>query len=76
MYKVLKAETLAAKIHLMVVACTTCGKPLSARTIYHCEDLTKREKGSRLPSAITIARPVQLPSYSRRSEHLPLRCPH
>ena len=34
MYKILKAETLAAKIHLMVVR-TACCKPLSARTIYH-----------------------------------------
>mgnify|MGYP000437186539 CR=1 FL=1 len=33
MYKILKAETLAAKIHLMVVH--ACCKPLSARTIHH-----------------------------------------
>lgn len=75
MYKVLKAETLAAKIHLMVVH--------APRVASHClpgqfiiVKLDEKERGSRLPSAITIARPVQLPSYSRRSEHLPLRCPH
>ena len=75
MYKVLKAETLAAKIHLMVVH--------APRVASHCLPgqfiiVKLDEKGERipLPSAITIARPVQLPSYSRRSEHLPLRCPH
>ena len=35
MYKILKAETLAAKIHLMDRTRTACCKPLSARTIYH-----------------------------------------
>ena len=75
MYKVLKAETLAAKIHLMVVH--------APRVASHCLPgqfiiVKLDEKGERIPLTIcdTIARPVQLPSYSRRSEHLPLRCPH
>ena len=35
MYKILKAETLAAKIHLNGCTCTACCKPLPARTIYY-----------------------------------------
>ena len=64
MYKVLKAETLAAKIHLMVVHAPRVAS------------LTRRVREFLLPSAITIARLEQLPSYSRRSEHLQLRCLH
>lgn len=75
MYKVLKAETLAAKIHLMVVH--------APRVASHCLPgqfiiVKLDEKGERIPLtiAITIARLEQLPSYSRRSEHLQLRCLH
>ena len=35
MYKILKAETLAAKIHLMVVHAPRVASHLSARTIYY-----------------------------------------
>ena len=42
MYKILKAEKLSENIFLMdpSYGCTrtTCCKPLSARTIYYCED--------------------------------------
>ena len=35
MYKILKAETLAAKISSYGCTCTACCKPLSARTVHH-----------------------------------------
>ena len=35
MYKILKAETLAAEDPSYGCTCTACCKPLSARTIYH-----------------------------------------
>ena len=44
MYKILKAETLAAKIYLMVCTRTACCKPLSARTICHCKDGRERRE--------------------------------
>ena len=73
MYKVLKAETLAAKIHLMVVH--------APRVASHClpgqfiiANLMRRARESRSQSVITIARLVRSLSYSRRSEHLRSRC--
>ncbi len=76
MYKILKAETLAAKIHLMVVH--------APRVASHCLPgqfiiVKLDEKGERIPLTICDydrEKQVQLPSYSRRSEHLPLRCPN
>ncbi len=75
MYKVLKAETLAAKIHLMVVH--------APRVASHCLPgqfiiVKLDEKGERIPLTICDYDREEgtLPSYSRRSEHLPLRCPN
>ena len=74
MYKILKAETLAAKIHLMVVH--------APRVASHCQPgqfiiVKMDEKGERIPpSAITIAKKELLPSCSRKSEHPQSRCPN
>ena len=93
MYKILKAETLAAKIHLMVVH--------APRVASHCQPgqfiiVKMDEKGERIPlticdydreeGTITIVSHLQsvtmtekqvlLQSYSRKLEHLLLRCPN
>lgn len=75
MYKILKAETLAAKIHLMVVH--------APRVASHCQPgqfiivkMDERARESRLQSVTMIAKKERLQSYSRKLEHLLLRCPN
>ena len=72
MYKILKAETLAAKIHLMVVH--------APRVASHCQPgqfiiVKLDEKGERilLLSVIMIVKKVRSQSYSRRLVYLPSR---
>ncbi len=38
MYKILKADKLAANIYRMEVEAPRVAKTLSARTVYHCEN--------------------------------------
>ena len=72
MYKILKAETLAAKIHLMVVH--------APRVASHCQPgqfiiVKLDEKGERIPLTICdmIVKRVRSQSYSRRLVYLPSR---
>ena len=72
MYKILKAETLAAKIHLMVVH--------APRVASHCQPgqfiivkLDEKVRESLLLSVIMIVKRVRSQSYSRRLVYLPSR---
>ena len=72
MYKILKAETLAAKIHLMVVH--------APRVASHCQPgqfiiVKLDEKGERIPLTICDydRERVRSQSYSRRLVYLPSR---
>ena len=75
MYKILKAETLAAKIHLMVVH--------APRVASHCQPgqfiiVKMDEKGERIPLTICDYDREEgtIPSCSRKSEHPQSRCPN